>query len=99
MRPRRLTDAEIEAGLSALPEWERRGDAIVRTFTFGSFPDGITWVARVAEVAEAMQHHPDLDIRYTRITATLSTHDAGGLTAQDLELARALSELAPARPD
>ena len=65
MRPARLSDREIERELGTLPGWTRRGDAITKTFTFSDFPSGISWVAKVADAAERMQHHPDLDIRYT----------------------------------
>jgi len=83
----KLTDAEISQRLKALAEWRREGDAIRRSFTFGKFADGIRFVDRVAAQADAMDHHPDIDIRYTTITMTLSTHSAGGLTARDFELA------------
>lgn len=84
----RLSDDEIATALAELPGWERRDDTITRTFTFPAFLDGIAFVNRVAEAAEAMDHHPDLDVRYTRVTCTLSTHDAGGVTATDVRLAR-----------
>ena len=83
----KLTDAETSQRLRALPEWRREGDAIRRSFTFGKFADGIRFVDRVAAAADAMDHHPDIDIRYTTITMTLSTHSAGGLTARDFDLA------------
>ncbi len=83
----KLTDAEIAQRLKDLPQWRREGDAIRRTFTFGKFADGIRFVDRVAVAADAMDHHPDIDIRYTTITLTLSTHSAGGLTAKDFDLA------------
>ncbi len=94
MRPARLSDIDIQRELGTLPGWARRGDTLVRTFAFPTFPAGIQWVSKVADVAERMQHHPDLDIRYTKITATLSTHDAGGITAFDLALAREMETLA-----
>jgi len=83
----KLTDAEIAQRLKAMPEWTREGDAIRKTFSFGKFADGIRFVDRVAVAADAMDHHPDIDIRYTRITMTLATHSAGGLTAKDFDLA------------
>ncbi len=88
MSAAKLSDSEIERALGTLDGWERNGDAITKTFRFATFPDGIRWVDRIAVVAERMQHHPDLDIRYTRIAVSLATHDAGGVTALDLELAR-----------
>jgi len=83
----KLNGAEIAQRLKALPEWRREGDAIRKVFAFGKFADGIRFVDRVAVAADAMDHHPDIDIRYTAITMTLSTHSAGGLTAKDFDLA------------
>jgi len=93
-RPAKLSEAEIEYALGTLPHWARAGTAITRTFAFPTFPAGIAWVSRVAEAAERMDHHPDLDIRYTKITATLATHSAGGLTALDFALAAEMDRLA-----
>ncbi len=87
-RPQRLSDPEIAAELAALPGWERTGDEIVRTFECASFPDAIAFVVRIGFFAERADHHPDLDIRWRKVRAALTTHDAGGLTALDLELAR-----------
>lgn len=87
---RKLSDVEIQRALGSLPGWSRRGDAITRTYTFPTFAEGIAFVARVAQLADAREHHPDIDIRYTKVTMTLSTHDAGGVTESDLDLARAI---------
>ncbi len=84
---KRLSDAEIAERLTRLPGWERQGDEIRRTFSFADFKHAVAFVNRVAEHAEAMDHHPDIDIRYSKVTLTLSTHDAGGLTARDFDLA------------
>ena len=94
MRVVRLSDIEIQRELGTLTGWTRKGDALVKTFAFATFPKGITFVTRVADEAEDMQHHPDLDIRYTKITASLSTHDAGGITQNDIALAREMDKLA-----
>ena len=83
----KLSDAEITAGLSALPGWAREGDEIVKTFDCGSFPDAVAFVVRIGFFAERADHHPDLDVRWKRVRVALSTHDAGGLTAKDLALA------------
>jgi len=83
----KLSDLEIQRALGSLPGWSRRGDTLTKTFTFEKFADGIAFVDRVAKVADAMDHHPDIDIRYTKITMSLSTHDAGGITQSDLTLA------------
>lgn len=86
-RPTRLTDPEIEDRLRSLRGWTRVGNAITRSFTFGGFPEAVAFVERLVEPAEEKEHHPDLDIRYNRVVVTLSTHDQGGLTAFDFELA------------
>jgi 4a-hydroxytetrahydrobiopterin dehydratase len=88
--PARLSDLEIQRALGNLPGWARRGDVLTKTFSFSRFPDGIDFVDRVARQAEAANHHPDIDIRYTKVTLTLTTHDAGGITTNDLELAGAI---------
>jgi len=83
----KLTEQEIAEGLKRLNGWTREGHAIRKSFRFAKFADGIRFVDRVAVAADAMDHHPDIDIRYTTITMVLSTHSAGGLTRKDLELA------------
>jgi 4a-hydroxytetrahydrobiopterin dehydratase len=83
----RLTDAEIAAALERLPGWAREGSAIVRRYTFPAFAEGIRFVDRVAVLADAADHHPDIDIRWTTVTMALSTHSAGGITAKDVALA------------
>jgi 4a-hydroxytetrahydrobiopterin dehydratase len=82
-----LTDDEVRAALARLPGWERVGDEIVREYELGSFRAVIESVARIADVAEAANHHPDLDIRYRRLRVALTTHDEGGITGKDLALA------------
>jgi 4a-hydroxytetrahydrobiopterin dehydratase len=82
-----LSDAEAAERLSRLPGWARHGNEIRRTFTFTDFKEAMAFVSRVAEHAEEMDHHPDIDIRYSRVTLALTTHDAGGLTALDFDLA------------
>jgi len=86
--PSRLSDLEIQRALGSLPGWSRRGDALTKTFTFPKFMDGIDFVVRIAKLADAANHHPDIDIRYTKVLVTLSTHDAGGITQNDLDLAK-----------
>jgi 4a-hydroxytetrahydrobiopterin dehydratase len=90
----RLSDIDIQRELGRLTGWSRRGDALVKTFQFPTFRAGIEFVNRVAESADAADHHPDVDIRYTKITCTLSTHSAGGITAKDLALAGEIDRLA-----
>ncbi len=89
-----LSDLEIQRALGSLPGWARRSDQLVKTFTFKAFSDGIEFVQRVARAADAMDHHPDIDIRYTKITCLLSTHDAGGISEKDLTLASTIETLA-----
>src|ERR1044071_6583489 len=90
----RLSDIGIQRELGALPGWSRRGTSLTKTYRFPTFPAAITFVTRVADVAESMDHHPDIDIRHARLTFTLSTHDAGGITTSDLSLAREIERLA-----
>jgi len=88
----RLTDDEIRRSLESLAGWERQGDEIVRTARFPEFMDGIHFIARVAEMAEAADHHPDIDIRYRNVRFALTTHDQGGLTEKDVQLASEISK-------
>ncbi len=83
----RLTETEIQQRLAGLAGWERHGDAIRRTFGFPGFREALAFVNRVGALAEAADHHPDIDIRYSKVTLALSTHDVGGLSARDFELA------------
>jgi 4a-hydroxytetrahydrobiopterin dehydratase len=87
-----LSDIDIQRRLGALRGWSRRGDTITKTFTFAGFPAAVEFVQRVVAPAEAMNHHPDLDIRYDKVTVTLSTHDSGGITENDLVLAGRIEE-------
>jgi 4a-hydroxytetrahydrobiopterin dehydratase len=89
-----LTEAELTEGLAALPEWRREGDTILRTVRCASFPEAIALVTRVADAAEAVDHHPDILINWRRVTFTLTTHAADGLTAKDLGMAATIDELA-----
>jgi len=86
-RPNRLDDDQIAARLGELPGWERQGDEIVKTFELPSFPEAIAFVTRIADRAEAADHHPDLDIRYRKVRVALSTHSDGGITQKDFDLA------------
>ncbi|MGZ6372836.1 MAG: 4a-hydroxytetrahydrobiopterin dehydratase [Candidatus Limnocylindria bacterium] len=88
-----LTEPEIASGLERLPDWSRDGEAITRTIRAPSFPDAIRLVARVADAAESADHHPDILIRWRRVTFTLSTHASGGLTAKDLAMAAEIDRL------
>lgn len=86
--------AEIKAALAALPNWTRRGAIIRRTYEFPDFAAAMKFVNAVARAAEKANHHPDVDIRWNRVTLALTTHDAGGLTDKDFALAAQCDRLA-----
>ncbi len=85
-----LDEATLRDELSRLSGWTGDTTAISKTYVFEKFMDGIEFVRRVAEIAEKHDHHPDIDIRWTKVTLRLSTHSEGGVTPKDLELARAV---------
>jgi len=89
-----LSDSEIEAGLAGLPGWERAGAVIAKEFDRGDFVGSVRFVDSLVEPAEAMNHHPDLEISWATVKVLLSTHSEGGLTANDLELAAKIDALA-----
>ena len=80
----------MAAALRATPGWERVGSEIRRVYRFPDFRAALAFVNRVGALAEAAGHHPDIDIRYNAVTLALTTHDAGGLSSKDFELARAI---------
>ena len=84
----KFTAAETKTALAALPEWTKRSGAIRRTYEFVDFVGAMKFVNAVAKVAEKDQHHPDIDIRWNKVTLVLMTHDEGGLTAKDFSLAQ-----------
>ena len=90
----RLSDAEIDEGLAGLAGWEREGDALCKRFELDDFKGSVDFVNRITPEAEGMNHHPDLAISWNEVTVTLTTHSEGGLTANDLELARRIEGLA-----
>ena len=83
----KLSDEKVQEGLGGLPGWERAGDEIVKEFRFDGFGPAVAFVVAVAFRAEKADHHPDLDIRYRKVRVALTTHDAGGLTDNDFDLA------------
>ncbi|MGQ0537662.1 MAG: 4a-hydroxytetrahydrobiopterin dehydratase [Gemmatimonadaceae bacterium] len=89
----RLSDIAIQRELGSLTGWARKNDTLVKSYNFRSFPQGIAFVNRVADLAENMNHHPDIDIRYTKVLCALSTHDAGGITEYDVNLARGIERI------
>ncbi|MBB5352377.1 4a-hydroxytetrahydrobiopterin dehydratase [Haloferula luteola] len=82
-----LSPEELADALKHLPDWEHEGKTLVRTVEFEDFNEAIDFVNDVAEIAEEEGHHPDILIRYSKVTLTLTTHDVGGLTSSDLDLA------------
>ncbi|HMM94087.1 4a-hydroxytetrahydrobiopterin dehydratase [Phycicoccus sp.] len=93
---RLLTDDEVTRQLADLPGWAREGDAIVATIQAPDFPAAVRLVVAVADEAEQMNHHPDIDIRWRTTRWLLTTHDAGGLTQLDVELAHRINAAARA---
>jgi 4a-hydroxytetrahydrobiopterin dehydratase len=84
----RLPEEQIRLSLASVPQWQRQGDAIARTYEFADFVVAMKFVNAVASLAEQAQHHPDIDIRWNKVTLALTTHDAGGLSRRDFALAQ-----------
>ena len=89
-----LAETEVDRALAALSGWSRSGDTIEKTFERPSFADAIAFVVRIGFLAEAADHHPDLDVRWRKVRVALTTHDSGGLTASDVGLAGQIEEVA-----
>ena len=94
MRDPKLTDAAVQAALALRSGWSMHNGMIVRTFVFADFVAALRFVNAIAEAAEAADHHPDIDIRYNKVTLSLTTHDSGGLTEKDFALAAQADTLA-----
>jgi 4a-hydroxytetrahydrobiopterin dehydratase len=90
-----LDPEERAQELRNLPNWSYEDNAIVRSFAFPDFVGAMVFVNRVADMAEQVGHHPDINIRYNRVRIALSTHSAGGVTAADISLARQIAALIP----
>ena len=90
----KLEESKIIAALAALPEWSRHGETIAKTYEFKDFSVAMKFVNAVADRAERVQHHPDMDVRWNKVTLALTTHDAGGLTEKDFAFAHACDALA-----
>jgi len=88
-----LADADVAAALDSLPGWARTGAEITKTYECASFPAAIAFVVHIGFLAEKANHHPDVDIRWRRVRVALTTHDAGGLTQLDVDLARQVEQL------
>mgnify|MGYP001548717812 CR=1 FL=1 len=89
----KLTSDQIKTALASVPDWKLNGDTIERTFQFKDFPGAIKFVNTLADLAEKANRHPDIDIRWNKVTLALSTHDAGGLTEKDFGLAKQFDRL------
>ena len=89
----KLPQTELDRVLGDLPGWTVKDGAITKTFKHDSFPEAVVFVNAVAHLAELANHHPDIDIRYSNITLALVTHDQGGITNKDVELARRIEEI------
>jgi 4a-hydroxytetrahydrobiopterin dehydratase len=88
-----LEGDDLDEALKKVPEWDLEKKSITRTIEFEEYNDAIDFVNDLAEIAEEAQHHPDITIRYTKVTLSLTTHDAGGLTQADIELAQRVDNL------
>lgn len=86
----KLSESDIQTALADLPGWALTNGLLTKTFEMPSFPDAIALVNGAAELAEAQGHHPDMDIRYNKVTFALVTHDQGGITDKDVQLARGI---------
>lgn len=91
-----LKPAEIKSALTQVPAWNRRGNTIRRTFEFKDFVVAVKFVNKVAKLAEKAWHHPDIDVRWNKVTLVLSTHSEGGLTGKDFQLAAKIDRQAQA---
>ena len=90
----KMNASQIKAALKSVPDWKKKRNTIAHTFQFKDFPAAIKFVNAVAKLAEKAWHHPDIDIRWNKVTLTLTTHSEGGLTGKDFRLARQFDRLA-----
>ena len=89
-----LNQTEIDQKIQTLPQWQQQDQTITRTFKFKNFVEAIDFVNKLVKPAEAAQHHPDLEISYNKVKVSLTSHDAGGLTQKDFDMAQTISKLA-----
>jgi 4a-hydroxytetrahydrobiopterin dehydratase len=85
--PATLSPSDIKTRLEDVPDWSLKDSTIARTFTLGNFVEAVEFVNQITELAEEADHHPDVDIRWNKVTLRLSTHSKGGLTKADFDLA------------
>ena len=90
----KFSEQQVSTALEAVPDWDEINGQITRTFQFETFVESMAFVNRVADYSEQAQHHPDILIRYNKVTLTVSTHDAGGITEKDFDLANAVDSIA-----
>jgi len=89
-----LSDAEVKQAVGRLSGWQQNGKAIQRIFEFPDFKAAMGFVNKIADAAEAANHHPDIDIRYNKVTMSLVSHDAGGVTQRDVNMAERINQIA-----
>ena len=90
---KKLDESQIQASLASLPEWKLEQGELVQTSTFNDFKQAMNFVNHVADLAEKAGHHPDIDIRYNKVRLALVTHDAGGITQNDISLAQNIDQI------
>ena len=90
---KKLKAPQIKSALATVPQWKRTGSVIARTFQFKDFVAAVKFVNRIAKLAEKAWHHPDIDIRWNKVTLALTTHSEGGLTKKDFDLASKFDQL------
>lgn len=88
-----LTDSEVQNALASLTGWKKSGPAIQRIFEFSDFKAAMQFVNKVADAAEQANHHPDIDIRYNKVTMALISHDSGGVTQRDIKMANRINQI------
>lgn len=88
-----LSPTDLNAHLASVPAWREEHGEITRTFQFGDFRAALAFVNKIGDMAEKAGHHPDIDIRYNKVRLALSTHDAGGLTDKDFNLAQEIDQI------
>ncbi|HVP43202.1 MAG TPA: 4a-hydroxytetrahydrobiopterin dehydratase [Terriglobales bacterium] len=89
-----LSDADIRAALNSLPGWKQNGKQIERLFEFPDFVSAMKFVNKIADAAEAAQHHPDITINYNKVKLALISHDSGGVTQRDIRMAQKINQVA-----
>jgi 4a-hydroxytetrahydrobiopterin dehydratase len=90
---RQLSGDEITQGVAELDKWDVEGERLAKSFEFSSYKDGVAFATKVADIADEMDHHPDLEIGYKKVRVSMNTHSVGGLSPYDLELARRIDAM------